>query len=377
MTISKTDTGRFRARVKSGRQVVADRTFDRKGDAEKFEDEQRRRLDLGTFVDPKAGRISVRNAADRWMVSRADSVASSTLREEGYAIAAMPADFARRPLGTIRQSELEALYGSMLATRARSTVSRFRNTLSSLFGWAVRESLISTNPVTLSRVPRGSGETVSQEVYPFTIAELRNVVAEIRDRSGDDAADVALVLSLTGLRWGELVALRVRDVQSVPYPALRVSRSKPDGAPVRYVTKGGKARTVPLTDDALAAIAPRLTNRHPDAPVFPNASGGFLHGANYKRRIKWAEVSRGRRIHDLRHTAATIWLRNGVDVKTVQNWLGHSTATLTVDTYAHWLGTDADAAAVARMNAVLAQSGGRRGDATPNLRATVVATQGE
>ncbi len=59
-------------------------------------------------------------------------------------------------------------------------------------------------------------------------------------------------------------------------------------------------------------------------------------------------------MHDLRHTAAPAWLRSEIDAKTVQTWLGHSTMTLTTDTYAHWMGSDADGAAVARFDAVLA-----------------------
>lgn len=55
----------------------------------------------------------------------------------------------------------------------------------------------------------------------------------------------------------------------------------------------------------------------------------------------------------VRHTAATLWLQSGVDLKAVQAWLGHSTAKLTADTYSHYMGSDADTASIARMNAVL------------------------
>jgi integrase len=61
-------------------------------------------------------------------------------------------------------------------------------------------------------------------------------------------------------------------------------------------------------------------------------------------------------VHDLRHSAATLWLGLGVDLKTCQAWLGHSSAKLTADLYAHWLGSDANAAAVARLDAALAES---------------------
>lgn len=366
MTVSKTPGGRFRARVKSGRDVVASRTFDRKGDAIDWEAAQKRALDLGEFVNPKAGKLAVRDAAAKWMASRANSVASSTFKEEGYALAALPPAFAKRPLNAVRSADLEALFSSMLSTRSRSTVARFRNTLSSLFGWAVREKLIVKNPVTDSRVPKGTGQAVKREVYPFTLAELRALVEGIQASHGQTQADIALTLGLSGIRWGELVALRVRDVQLVPYAAFRVSRSKPDNQPVRFVTKGGKSRTVPLPSELETIVRPLIEGRSPDAPLFASSTGGYLHGGNWKRAVGWKAISNGHRVHDLRHTAATLWLQNGIDVKTAQAWLGHSTAKLTLDTYAHWLGTDADAAAIGRINAVLGDAGGTR---PANLRA--------
>lgn len=54
--------------------------------------------------------------------------------------------------------------------------------------------------------------------------------------------------------------------------------------------------------------------------------------------------------HDLRHTAASLWIAAGVDIKTVSTWLGHSTAKLTLDTYGHLMGTDAERAALDRVN---------------------------
>lgn len=357
MSVTRTSNNRWRARVKSGRTPVASRTFDRKGDAETWVAAQKRALDLGDFVDPKAGRLTVRDVITDWMTARENSVASSTHREEGYALAALPVAFLNRPLNAVRAADLDSLYGQLLSGRARSTVSRLRNTLSSLFAWAVSQRMISKNPVLDSRVPRGSGEVAVREVWPFNLDELLEVTEVIRARSGDQNADIALTLGLTGLRWGELVALRVRDVQMVPRAAFRVSRSKPDNEPVRFTTKGGKARTVPLPQNVAGVIAPRLVGRDPDAPLFANSSGGFLNGGNWKRAVHWKEISRGRRVHDLRHTAATLWLANGVDLKTAQTWLGHSTAKLTADTYAHWLGTDSDNAAVARMDLVLAQQG--------------------
>ncbi|KAA0960799.1 site-specific integrase [Microbacterium sp. ANT_H45B] len=207
-------------------------------------------------------------------------------------------------------------------------------------------------------MPKGTSHKAKREIFPFTLSELRAVHADMLRYTNPTNADIVLALGLTGLRWRELADLRVRDVQQLLCPALHISRSKSDGQSVRTVTKGGKARTIPLADDVAAIILPRIRGMRPDALVFPNTVGAARTGRNWTRDSHWTDVNLGRRVHDLRHTAATIWLQNGVDLKTVQAWLGHSSAKLTADLCAHYMGSDADAAALARMNVVLGDAGG-------------------
>lgn len=69
--------------------------------------------------------------------------------------------------------------------------------------------------------------------------------------------------------------------------------------------------------------------------------------------MHWDTTGLGRRPHDLRHTATTLWLRARVDIKTVAAWLGHASTKLTLDTRGHWMGTDADRAVIARVEAAI------------------------
>lgn len=101
-----------------------------------------------------------------------------------------------------------------------------------------------------------------------------------------------------------------------------------------------------------------------DADLFPAPEGGYLHAQNWRRAVRWTTTGLGRRPHDLRHTAASLWIAAGVDIKTVSVWLGHSTAKLTLDTYGHLMGTGADRAALARVNKALGNpTGTQRGSA--------------
>ncbi|MFS8083258.1 MAG: tyrosine-type recombinase/integrase [Ginsengibacter sp.] len=361
MTVSKTSSGRWRVWVKSGRRVVASRTFDRKSDAQAWHEAQKRSLSLGDFVDPRAGRITVREALREWLEEREGTVAGSTLSRDREIAKSLPVGLLSRPLNAIRPADLDSIWADLLRKGlARGTVARIRTTLSALGTWATKNGLLAKNPVRESVVPRGTQESDSHEIYPFTIEELREVHADVHAEVEDKrAADMILVLGLAGLRWGEISALRVRDVQIVPFPALRVSRSRPDGQQVRSVTKGGKPRTVPLLDEAWAVVQP-LLNRRPDEILFPTTTGGMRLLSNWRRATSWTRYGRGRRVHDLRHTAATIWLKNGADIKTVQAWLGHASAKLTLDTYAHYMGTNADLASIALLNTALGYAGGTR-----------------
>jgi integrase len=341
--------------VKSGRVQVASRTFDLKGDAIRWHDAQRRALDLGEFVDPRAGRETLGSALDRWHESRQGSIASKTWDSEAYALKGIPKALRARPLASLTSADWESQYGVMLRTRARSTVSRFRNTVSAFYTWAVGQKLVKANVIIPSRVPRGTGESIARERWPFTLDELTGLAASL----DGDYRDIVLTLGLTGIRWGELAALRVRDVQMVPFPALRISRSKSDRGALK-TTKSGKSRTVPVMALAWEVIAPRLKGKDPEALVFPGKLCGYRLNSNFHRDVKWSSVGRGRSIHDLRHTAATYWISQGVDLKSVQAWLGHSSAKLTADTYAHWLGSNSDAAQLARLNASAGCAGGAR-----------------
>lgn len=180
------------------------------------------------------------------------------------------------------------------------------------------------------------------------------MVEEQRQYTGAQA-DVTLFLGLTGLRFGELRGLRARDVTSVPYRAVVIARSLPQSGRTgkvieRSTTKSGRSRVVPLLSLALPAVEARAVSREPDDLLFPAPHGGYLHAQNWRRDVHWNATAGGRRPHDLRHTAASLWIAAGVDIKTIASWLGHSSTTLTLDTYGHLMGTDADRAAIDRVN---------------------------
>ena len=131
-------------------------------------------------------------------------------------------------------------------------------------------------------------------------------------------------------------------------PLLVVQRAVPEGVDAT-VTKCGHGRRVPLADRVLALVHEMARDQDGEDLLFVTETGHRLHASAVKRTVAWSSVSAGRRIHDLRHTAACLWLARGVDPATVQAWMGHaSIATTNIDL--HHLGTGADQAGLDRLN---------------------------
>ena len=156
------------------------------------------------------------------------------------------------------------------------------------------------------------------------------VLATLRQRRSD-IADVFEFMSLTGVRWGELRAIRVHWLSEVPLPQLNVERSHSD----RYEEKAPKSwrgtRPVPLSPRSLAIFRHYATGKVADDYLFTNQHGGQL-SVGVARKFPL-----GFRRHALRHYAASTWLRLGTPVHEVAEYLGDDARTV-LAVYAHVLG---------------------------------------
>ncbi len=149
---------------------------------------------------------------------------------------------------------------------------------------------------------------------------------------------------LAGLRWGELAGLQVGDRVRVPGPGLRLQRAvlASGGGGALYVDtlKNKRARTVPLVDELAPVVDPWSAGKPLDAWLFGAPEGGPLRESNWKRSVGWSAATAAARVpglgvHDLRHTAASVWLAAGADPKVVQRVLGHASGAMTMDLYGH------------------------------------------
>ena len=235
-----------------------------------------------------------------------------------------------RQLSDVRHSEVAGWVAEKAARTSPSVARQALQILSGVFALAVRDGLVIADPtagVSVKMPARRQGRPLTQQQ-----------IHELAEACGPDGIAVR-TLAFTGLRWGELAGLRVRDLD-VPRARLTVSRSVGERGGVLAVgdTKTGKAREVGVPPALLAELVAAAGGRGPDEPLLPAARGGLRRHSRFYKRFQDATAQvglDGLRPHDLRHTAASLAIASGADVKVVQRMLGHASATLSLDLYGH------------------------------------------
>lgn len=277
--------------------------------------------------------------AKDWLASRTAVKRRTYESDDGAWRRYIAPRWGNRQVASITTSEISIWVGQLTDRGlARSTVSRTLATLRLIFAFAVDDRRIVTNPVAKVRAPAGA--KARREGQMLVMSELLALAEACRS----PYRDVVMVLGLQGLRWGELAGLQVADRVSMPGQGLRITRAvlSSNGGGELFIDslKSKRARTVPLVPLVEPIIERWSEGKAGDAWLFAAPVGGPLRERNWQRAVRWKdaleEIGRpGLRVHDLRHTAASIWLGAGADPKVVQRVLGHASAAMTMDLYGH------------------------------------------
>lgn len=343
LVILKTTQGRYRVKVKRNGVIVFDKTFERKRDAEIWETDRKREVMNSDFIHPSDGKKTLADIYPEWLLVRKSKVAIRTLNSDQSAWRAhIKDDLGNRPLSDLTPGEIDGFAARVRTGVQGTTTNRILATLHSLLNYAVRKRLITTNPAHEVRVKATSN-------HQHVVVELPQMLAIVAaQREVTEYADVTLFLGLTGMRWGELVALRVQDiVQTIDAGwVVRVSKNvvRASGggeAILQNTTKGGGSRYIPLLQLAHETATKWSEGKALDDLLFPAPNGTYLDPSNWRRLVHWkTTVPEGFRIHDLRHSAATALLKSNADVLAVQGILGHSESSTTLRYYGHVTGGD-------------------------------------
>jgi integrase len=268
---------------------------------------------------------------------------------DGRKLGDLPADqVSREQLG-------EIILKMKAAKRSRSTVEHMRNVLRGFFRELVETKYVQVNPASdlgffVGRLRRG------RRVGIFDKEECRTLLRATEGTRWH--AFVACALG-AGLRWGELAAL-TRDDVDLAQGRLHVRRSWSPKAAAVQAPKNGKGRFVPMAPELVEVMRAQVERRTAEgwgkeALVFPAEGGGHLRHFHerWAALLGRAQVAY-RPFHCCRHSFASHALRAGVRPELVQRWMGHSSLTMTLGTYAEFIpDAEGDALDAAKLGSIL------------------------
>ena len=360
--ITKRKDGRYMARYTvhtpdgPKRKVIYDRKYK----------EVEKQLNEARGITYDAGNITVGEYLTEW-VSDSDS-ARDTVRQRTYEryesivrVHLAPA-LGRVKLKALTPAHVRGLYREKLDSGlSPRSVLHIHRTLSKALKQATDDGLIPRNVAAPVKPPRPRRE----EIRLLNHQQVQALFETARE----DRLEALYVVAVTaGLRRGELQGLKWEDL-NLEAGTLQVRRtlSEPKGGYIFEAPKSGKGRNIRLTQRATLALRDhrkrqleermRLGTLWQDHDlVFPSGAGTPVSGGNlnraFKAHLERAELASTTRLHDLRHTCATLLLRQGVNPKFVQELLGHGDVSLTLNVYSHILPDMGDIAASAMDDAL-------------------------
>jgi integrase len=255
-------------------------------------------------------------------------------------------------LDEITRSEIKAFLRKLLKKRSPRTVESVHTVISGIFNEAIDETLVQGNPATglLKRILPPKNKRHQKDPEPFTLNERQRFEAWAEKNCSTKEAMLLKVMNHAGLRLGEALSFRLGnfDLVKMSYHVTQSYRQFQFKKP-----KGSKYRFVDLPDylvDDLKFYIKRLRyeklkeGRGAEVDYLfedPDFDGRWPLSQRKAQRLvervcKGAKLSR-RNPHDLRHTYATIMLMAHQSPAYVQKQLGHSSISITVDTYGHWI----------------------------------------
>ncbi|GAA2811262.1 tyrosine-type recombinase/integrase [Mycolicibacterium pallens] len=338
---------RVRYRTPDNRQTDK-RGFKTKRDAERFANTVEVAKLKGEYVNPADARKTLDDLGEAWLERQ-----KGHLKPSGYAVMETAWRVRVKPrwghvaLGDIKPS----VVGHWIAELGRAsdeakaikpaTIKRAHYVLAQILADAVTDNLIPKNPAAGLPLPKTARKR------PVYLSHQQ--VDALADAAGANGA-LILTLAYTGLRWGETIGLRISDLDLLRKRALIHENAVQSGTGIHVGSpKAHKQRTVPLPEFLVPMLARLCENKSRADLLFgdgehlrrPHPISGW-----FAKAVAASGVPRVTP-HDLRHTAASLAVSAGANVKAVQRMLGHASAAMTLDLYADLFDDDLEAVATA------------------------------
>lgn len=353
-TIEKYETAsgttRYRVRYRTpDRRQTDKRGFRTKRDAEAFAASVEVTKLRGEYVAPALGKATVDELGQGWIDRQKGIMKPSAFHsvESAWRVHVQPR-WGAKPIAEIEYSAVQGWITELSGRRKGTLVATAYSVLARILDDAVRDRRIAVNPARGVRLP---ARTRRKNIY-LTAEQLHALAAE-SGRYGS----LVMLLGTAGLRWGEAAALRVGDIDFLKRRVTLHENAVTVGGDVHLGSlKSGKSRTVVLPRFVVEELSRTCQGKQHGDLIWPARDGGYLgppsshdswlSGA-VQRCQDAADAAREKEgkepttpvfpritAHALRHTAASLAISAGANVKVVQRMLGHSSAAMTLDVYA-------------------------------------------
>jgi len=342
---------RYRVRYrKPDRSQTDKRGFRTKREAELFLASVEVAKNSGRYIDPTRARVSIGDWMTRWVATRTDLRRSTFDRLEGVVRLHIVPALGPIAIGDLTRFDAQTWASKLSATQSPGSVRKIVNVLSAGLQVAVDDGRIPANPASRLKMPRQS----KRRKKFLTHQQVAEMAAAVDAKpAGEGYRLLVLVLAYTGLRWGELAGLRVRDLDFVRGRLdVHTTMVEVDGYMEESSPEDYEERSIPVPEFILEQLSIHIEEKHRTDHVFVSSkTGSVLRNRTFRRGWFNAAAEEigipGLTPHELRHTCASLAVSAGANVKALQRMLGHSSAKETLDTYSDLFDEDLDSVAVA------------------------------
>jgi integrase len=381
-TINRQANGSYYARWRTPDGKSRKKAFARKRDAGIYLSKVEGTKAAGSYIDPSRAKLKIGPWADQWLAGKVNLTPKTRDRYENAIRVHIKPRWASFALDQVTHSEVQQWIAGI--DLAPASVRKIHRVFSQILATAVRDGRIGRNVAEDISLPRVHA-TEKRFLTHTQVEDMARLV-------GPDWDLLVRFLAYTGLRWGEVAALRVGRVDLERRRVVVAESVSPiKGVMTWGSTKGNERREVALPNFLVPALETATHGRAPDDLLFVGPRGGVLRAQTFQRAalVPAAEemglcvrkrdaggrpvsVRRGEvdvpvftkhfHPHEFRHTAASLAIAAGADVKVVQRMLGHKSATMTLDLYGHLFADRLDTVADAMGAARQAELGATRPD---------------
>lgn len=344
MSVKQRSNGSWEVRYRDPERVNRSKSFRRKSEAIAFEHTIRNSLYKGNYQTPIKNRITVEEIFNQYLKSKMGLKPKSIEEIRTIWNHIIAPTFAKTQASTLNSERIHKWIDDLVFSNdAKISAYRMNKALGyfcRMMDFAIELGYLAKNPCLKPNGKQIKIKKVETENRRLTKALSSGELKELANHCGQ-FKDMILLMGVCGLRWAEVVGLRVSDF-SKGCEKLIISRTLSEIGGVFYetTTKTNQDRLIFLPLNLASMLQIRVSKLNMDDLVFANDRGKPMHNSNFRTRVFLPAIRNSGvpkiTLHDLRHTAASIAISNDADITSVARMLGHTDTSMTLKRYAHF-----------------------------------------